>query len=149
MEAKKLKENIDKRSLIVAQVLRKYLNPEEFSNYQLFMRTKCKLIMESREIQDKISLTEEQILALKEVAWSREKCCCQMFTFTWFQSRIFTIFNPVVLSFINTKWGCEDQLLQLRYNRKKIASEVAFKKRWSTMLFLNSHLIEYFISSFF
>ncbi len=65
-EAKKLKSNIDKRSAAVAQILRKYLKPEEFSDYEHFIRLKARLIMDSREVQDKIQLGEEQMLALKE-----------------------------------------------------------------------------------
>ena len=65
-EARKLKSNIDKRSAAVSTLLRAYLSPEEFSDYELFLRTKAKLIVESREVADKVALAEEQICALKE-----------------------------------------------------------------------------------
>lgn len=65
-EAKKLKENIDKRSVNVSNILYKYLNPEEYSDYDHFINMKAKLIMDSREIADKIKLGEEQLVALRE-----------------------------------------------------------------------------------
>ena len=65
-EAKKLKQNIDKRSSAVSQILHKYLSGEQFTNYDMFIKTKTKLIIESRIINDKIALSEEQLNALKE-----------------------------------------------------------------------------------
>ncbi|KAG5884833.1 hypothetical protein JTB14_029430 [Gonioctena quinquepunctata] len=65
-EAKKLKESIDRRSVSVSNILYKYLNSEEYSDYDHFINMKAKLIMDSKEISDKIKLGEEQLLALKE-----------------------------------------------------------------------------------
>ncbi|XP_024944038.1 serine/arginine repetitive matrix protein 2 isoform X2 [Cephus cinctus] len=65
-EAKILKSNIDKRSVNVSAILAKYLNDEEFADYQHFINMKAKLIMDGREIQDKVKLGEEQLAALKE-----------------------------------------------------------------------------------
>ena len=65
-EAKKLKQNIDKRSLTVSRILNKYLSQEQFAHYEAFIKTKTKLIIESRIINDKIALSEEQANALKE-----------------------------------------------------------------------------------
>ncbi|XP_011315204.1 uncharacterized protein Shrm isoform X2 [Fopius arisanus] len=65
-EAKILKINIDKRSSNVSAILSKYLNDEEFADYQHFINMKTKLIMDSRELQDKVKLGEEQLSALKE-----------------------------------------------------------------------------------
>jgi protein Shroom len=65
-EAKKLKQNIDKRSSIVSRILQKYLSEEQFLSYQTFIKTKTKLIIETRIINDKIALSEEQLNALKE-----------------------------------------------------------------------------------
>ncbi|XP_051175385.1 protein Shroom isoform X2 [Leptopilina boulardi] len=65
-EAKILKGNIDKRSVNVSAILSKYLNDEEFIDYQHFINMKAKLIMDGREIQDKVKLGEEQLVALKE-----------------------------------------------------------------------------------
>lgn len=65
-EAKILKGNIDKRSVSVLVILSKYLSKEEFTDYQHFINMKAKLIMDGREIQDKVKLGEEQLAALKE-----------------------------------------------------------------------------------
>jgi len=65
-EAKILKESIDKRSVQVSNILYKYLNSEEYADYDHFINMKAKLIMDSKEIDDKIKLGEEQLQALKE-----------------------------------------------------------------------------------
>lgn len=65
-EAKVLKSNIDKRSVNVSAILSKYLNEDEYADYQHFINMKAKLIMDGREIQDKVKLGEEQLTALKE-----------------------------------------------------------------------------------
>ncbi|KAG5308140.1 SHRM2 protein, partial [Acromyrmex insinuator] len=65
-EAKILKNNIDKRSVNMSTILAKYLNEEEFADYQHFINMKAKLIVDGREIQDKVKLGEEQLAALKE-----------------------------------------------------------------------------------
>ncbi|XP_070512982.1 protein Shroom isoform X1 [Cardiocondyla obscurior] len=65
-EAKILKSNIDKRSVNMSTILAKYLNEEEFADYQHFINMKAKLIVDGREIQDKVKLGEEQLAALKE-----------------------------------------------------------------------------------
>ena len=64
-EAKQLQENIQKRSMVVCTFLQKYLNPSEFQNFQTFLDKKSKLIMESRELGDRISLCEEQIKSME------------------------------------------------------------------------------------
>ncbi|CAH0765613.1 unnamed protein product [Bemisia tabaci] len=65
-EAKLLKENIDKRSTSVSAMLYRYLSAEEYADYDHFINMKAKLLIDSREINDKIQLGEEQLLALKE-----------------------------------------------------------------------------------
>ena len=65
-EAKRLKENIDRRSGLVSRFLQNYLNDSQYADYEHFVKMKAKLIMDSREIGDKIKLGEEQIKALKE-----------------------------------------------------------------------------------
>ncbi|CAH0547735.1 unnamed protein product [Brassicogethes aeneus] len=65
-EAKKLKDCIDRRSVSVSNILYKYLNSEEYADYDHFINMKAKLIMDSKEISDKIKLGEEQLMALKE-----------------------------------------------------------------------------------
>lgn len=65
-EARKLKESIDKRSANVSNILYKYLSSEEYADYDHFINMKAKLIMDSKEINDKIKLGEEQLGALQE-----------------------------------------------------------------------------------
>ena len=65
-EAKILKGNIDRRSVNVSALLSRYLTDEEFADYQHFINMKAKLIVDGREIQDKVKLGEEQLAALKE-----------------------------------------------------------------------------------
>lgn len=65
-EAKTLKEGIDRRSAQVSGFLTKYLTSEEYADYQHFTKMKAKLIIDAREIDDKIKLGEEQMLALQE-----------------------------------------------------------------------------------
>ena len=65
-EAELLKESIDKRSAQVAGFLKTYLSPEEFADYQHFTKMKAKLIIDAREIDDKIKLGDEQMAALEE-----------------------------------------------------------------------------------
>ncbi|CAL8081835.1 unnamed protein product [Orchesella dallaii] len=65
-EAKILKENIDRRSAQVSSFLQKYLTVEEYADYDHFVKMKAKLIIDAREIDDKIKLGEEQLGALKD-----------------------------------------------------------------------------------
>lgn len=65
-EAKRLKENIDKRSTLVSEYLKRYLSIDQLADYHHFIKMKAKLIMDTREIADKIKLGEEQIKALQE-----------------------------------------------------------------------------------
>ncbi len=69
-EAKVLKENIDRRSAQVSGFLQKYLSAEEFADYHHFTKMKAKLIIDAREIDDKIKLGDEQLLALQETLTS-------------------------------------------------------------------------------
>lgn len=65
-EAKELKRNIDRRSDSVSAMLYKYLTAEEYADYDHFINMKAKLLIDSREIADKIQLGEEQLAALRE-----------------------------------------------------------------------------------
>ena len=65
-EAKKLKQNIDKRSFTVLSMLRKYLSDQLLADYDKFIKTKARLIMETRQLNDKVALSEEQKTILKE-----------------------------------------------------------------------------------
>lgn len=65
-EAKSLKECIDRRSMNMSNILTKYLDSDGYADYDHFINMKAKLIMDSKEVADKIQLGEEQLLALKE-----------------------------------------------------------------------------------
>lgn len=65
-EAKKLKIDIDRRGKLVAKTLEKHLSIEEYADYDYFINMKAKLIVDAREIADKIKLGDEQLSALKD-----------------------------------------------------------------------------------
>lgn len=65
-EAKKLKIDIDRRGNLACKTLEKHLSIEEYADYDYFINMKAKLIVDAREIADKIKLGEEQLGALKD-----------------------------------------------------------------------------------
>lgn len=65
-EAKRLKEDIDRRGSVVCLLLEKHLAIEDFADYIYFINMKAKLIVDGREIGDKIKLGEDQLAALRE-----------------------------------------------------------------------------------
>lgn len=54
-------------SFQVSKVLHKYLTEDQYADYDHFIKMKAKLIMDAREIDDKIKLGEEQQKALKDM----------------------------------------------------------------------------------
>ncbi|XP_057379868.1 uncharacterized protein LOC130702235 isoform X2 [Daphnia carinata] len=72
-EAKRLKENIDRRSRQVSGLLSKYLTEEEFADYSHFVTMKAKLVIDQREIDEKIKLGDEQLVALRETLHLRPR----------------------------------------------------------------------------
>ncbi|KAG8222409.1 hypothetical protein J437_LFUL004868 [Ladona fulva] len=69
-EAKQLKASIDRRSGSVSAMLSRYLDAESFADYGHFITMKAKLIVDAREVSDKIKLGEEQLAALRETLLS-------------------------------------------------------------------------------
>ena len=65
-EAKQLKEDIDKRSDTVSGFLRQSLSAEELNDYAYFIKMKSKLTIELQELEDKITLGQEQIQELRK-----------------------------------------------------------------------------------
>ena len=65
-EAKQLKEDIDKRSDTVSAFLRLSLGGEELNDYAYFVKMKSKLTIELQELEDKITLGQEQIQELRK-----------------------------------------------------------------------------------
>ncbi|XP_076359500.1 uncharacterized protein LOC143251968 isoform X2 [Tachypleus tridentatus] len=64
-EARRLKESIDKRSHQVSTFLHRYLSSEEYAEYDHFVKMKSKLLIDAREISEKIKLGAEQLAALQ------------------------------------------------------------------------------------
>ena len=67
-DAKQLKEGIDRRRRLVDTFLRKQLTHDQFEDYEYFIRMKAKLTMDKQEIEDKITLGNEQLKALKQTS---------------------------------------------------------------------------------
>lgn len=66
-EAKRLKDDIDRRGLSVVSVLEKNLNIDEYADFEYFINMKAKLITDARDISDKIKIGEEIMTALSEM----------------------------------------------------------------------------------
>ncbi|KFO60852.1 Protein Shroom2, partial [Corvus brachyrhynchos] len=65
-DAKELKENLDRRERIVFDILANYLSEENLADYEHFVKMKSGLIIEQRELEDKIKLGEEQLKCLTD-----------------------------------------------------------------------------------
>ncbi|XP_057574010.1 protein Shroom2 isoform X5 [Hippopotamus amphibius kiboko] len=63
-DAKELKENLDRREGIVFDILAGYLSQDSLADYEHFVKMKSALIIEQRELEDKIHLGEEQLKCL-------------------------------------------------------------------------------------
>lgn len=65
-EAKRLKVDIDRRGKNIAQILEKCLSCDEYADYDYFINSKAKLIVDLRDVADRIELNEDKMNALKE-----------------------------------------------------------------------------------
>ncbi|XP_075717736.1 protein Shroom3 [Rhinoderma darwinii] len=65
-DARELKENLDRREKLVTDILGNYLTGEQFQDYQHFVKMKSALLIEQRELDDKIKLNQEQLNCLLE-----------------------------------------------------------------------------------
>uniref|UniRef100_G5E786 Shroom family member 2 n=1 Tax=Loxodonta africana TaxID=9785 RepID=G5E786_LOXAF len=63
-DAKELKENLDRRERVVFDILASYLSEENLADHKHFVKMKSALIIEQRELEDKIHLGEEQLKCL-------------------------------------------------------------------------------------
>lgn len=63
-DAKELKENLDRRERLVFDILASYLSDDSLADYEYFVKMKSALIIEQRELEDKIHLGEEQLRCL-------------------------------------------------------------------------------------
>ncbi|XP_015206952.2 protein Shroom4 isoform X1 [Lepisosteus oculatus] len=65
-EAQELKEHVDGRERAVCQVLARCLTPDQLRDYSHFVKMKAALLVEQRQLEDKIRLGEEQLKGLRE-----------------------------------------------------------------------------------
>lgn len=65
-EAQELKEHVDRREQAVGRVLGRCLTPEQLRDYSHFVKMKAALLVEQRQLDDKIRLGEEQLRGLRE-----------------------------------------------------------------------------------
>ena len=65
-EAIHLKKDIDRRGQNILNILKKSLTCEEFEDFDYFINMKAKLIIDSREIAEKMKLGEDQLIALTD-----------------------------------------------------------------------------------
>ncbi|XP_071411452.1 protein Shroom3 isoform X1 [Pithys albifrons albifrons] len=65
-DARELKENLDRRERVVLDILSNYLSEEQLQDYQHFVKMKSALLIEQRELDDKIKLGQEQLKCLLE-----------------------------------------------------------------------------------
>uniref|UniRef100_A0AAY5E929 ASD2 domain-containing protein n=2 Tax=Electrophorus TaxID=8004 RepID=A0AAY5E929_ELEEL len=65
-EAQELKEHVDRREQAVGSVLARCLTPEQLRDYSHFVKMKAALLVEQRQLEDKIRLGEEQLRGLRE-----------------------------------------------------------------------------------
>ncbi|XP_030066521.1 protein Shroom4 isoform X2 [Microcaecilia unicolor] len=72
-DAKELKENVDRREKVVYDTISRYLMEEQLQDYHHFVKMKSALIIEQRELEEKIKLGEEQLKCLRESLLSSPK----------------------------------------------------------------------------
>ncbi|KAJ1101555.1 hypothetical protein NDU88_006622 [Pleurodeles waltl] len=65
-EAKDLKEHVDRREKVVHDTVSRYLTADQLLDYHHFVKMKSALIIEQRELEEKIKLGEEQLKCLRE-----------------------------------------------------------------------------------
>ncbi|KAK7909526.1 hypothetical protein WMY93_014210 [Mugilogobius chulae] len=65
-EAQDLKEHVDRREQAVSRVLGRCLSPEQHRDYSHFVKMKAALLVEQKQLEDKIRLGEEQLRGLRE-----------------------------------------------------------------------------------
>nr|XP_046248519.1 protein Shroom2 isoform X2 [Scatophagus argus] len=66
VDAKELKENLDRRERVVCEILGNYLPEDSLTDYEHFVKMKSALIIEQRKLEDKIKLGEEQLKCLMD-----------------------------------------------------------------------------------
>ncbi|XP_029463350.1 protein Shroom4 isoform X2 [Rhinatrema bivittatum] len=72
-DAKELKEHVDRREKVVYDTIARCLMEEQLQDYHHFVKMKSALIIEQRELEEKIKLGEEQLRCLRESLLSSPK----------------------------------------------------------------------------
>ncbi|KAM8952589.1 protein Shroom4 [Pelodytes ibericus] len=65
-DAKELKAHVTRREQVVLEVVSRYLNEDQLQDYNYYVKMTSDLIVEQRELEDKIRLGEEQLRCLRE-----------------------------------------------------------------------------------
>ena len=65
-EAQELKEHMERREEAVGRVLGGCLTPERLRDYKHFVKMKAALLVEQRQLDDKMRLGEEQLRGLRD-----------------------------------------------------------------------------------
>ncbi|XP_056430925.1 protein Shroom1 [Hyla sarda] len=64
-DAKDLKDNLDRRQQVVTGILAKYLSEAQLEDYRYFVRLKTSLLIEQKDLDEKIKFHEEQLETLQ------------------------------------------------------------------------------------
>ncbi|XP_061769474.1 protein Shroom4 isoform X2 [Nerophis ophidion] len=65
-EAQDLKDHVDRREQAVSRALARCLSPDQHRDYSHFVKMKAALLVEQKQLEDKIRLGEEQLRGLRE-----------------------------------------------------------------------------------
>ncbi|XP_077444373.1 shroom family member 4 isoform X2 [Stigmatopora argus] len=65
-EAQDLRDHVDRREQVVSRVLARCLSPDQHRDYSHFVKMKAALLVEQKQLEDKIRLGEEQLRGLRE-----------------------------------------------------------------------------------
>ncbi|XP_069508592.1 protein Shroom1 [Ambystoma mexicanum] len=65
-DAKDLKENLDRREKVVLGILTKYLSEQQLQDYRLFVKLTTSLLVEQKDLDEKIRFHEEQLERLQD-----------------------------------------------------------------------------------
>jgi len=66
-EAKKLRMNIDKKSVAVGKILQKYLTQDQFADYKTYICNKTRLNIQTRLTNDRMAAANEQLKAVQDI----------------------------------------------------------------------------------
>ncbi|XP_066573077.1 protein Shroom1 isoform X2 [Amia ocellicauda] len=63
-DAKDLKDNLDRRERVVSDILSKNLSQEQLCDYKHFVKVKASLLIEQKDLEEKVRIGEEQLQSL-------------------------------------------------------------------------------------